>query len=335
MLTMTPPETRQDEDNQVDETADAATNVMLTVSPTRLRERFRGVGRNLKRRYNDTPRDCKGFNLIELVIAVVVIAALSRMGFAAYTGVTDDARSTVLNQNIQTAAEELQSVLQLNPGLAGTGQLAALNAELTERTNFIWEIDDFLFLPEDDADIIRLQWVQQDGTGAETAVTGSGTSAVSGPSQGPKVRWLVDDRSAVRIHMKNNVDEWRCALVIVKPSRTALEAGFTGAAPVVPDATVAAQKAAELRGTWYDGGTTATDRGQRDCSPIDEGAQAPAVLTSGGGGTGGMTYDDSLPEDANTWVIYTPTTAELDPSSTAVAGRRTLHGAVSGLDSNE
>lgn len=336
MLTMPPPEAHEDE-----ETEDTATDVMLAVSPTGLKERFRGVGRNLKRRYDDIPRDNRGFNLLELVIAVAIIAALVRIGVGVYSGLTDTARSTVLNSNIATAAEQVQFVLNDDPNIFMGGN-AEFVAAISNRTDFEWEGGDFPFVAGDVPGLIRFQVIAQAGTPSATNVP-------------PEVRWLVGDSSAVRLHMSNERGEWRCALIISQPSvnniRTAARdpgtavtafgqaalAGVDGD-PSTPYASTASDAdldaaakiaAAQVRGSWFDGGATIQNNGSHNCLPLytHPSGTARAVATA--------PIDAVLPDNNRLWTIAS---ANVDPTSVATgtaANSVTLHGSVGGLDRPE
>ena len=99
MLTLTPPETRDDE-IQVDETE--RDSILLKLSPTRV---------NAKRK----ARNAHGFNYIQLIVGMIIFVALSRIvGPPAFRMITR-ARSTALSANIQTAAETVRNVLAIDP----------------------------------------------------------------------------------------------------------------------------------------------------------------------------------------------------------------------------
>ena len=164
-----------------------------------------------RRRRND-----RGFSMLELLVGMVILGILGAIGYGIYTNFIGDARDTALDQNIQTAAAELQSVLALEPTLAGT---PALVTAMTNRTNFVWDGTLWDFEAGDEPDTIRYQFLTSAipaGTAVAhpTAVT-AGTPPVAGKA--PAAAWLVDDTSAVRIHLSNPEGEWRCALLVIKP----------------------------------------------------------------------------------------------------------------------
>ena len=264
-------------------------------------------------------RDASGFTMNELLVVLIIIGVLGLIGTGVYFLFIRDARSTVLNQNIQTAAEEVQSALAIKPSLADTP--SALATEMTSRTNFVWLHaawdSDATANTGDDANTIRFQIF---ATPATPVLPGNG------PAAGPTVEWIAKGRDAVRLHLRNTEGEWRCALVILRPSASGLEAKASVAA------NAGETKAAEMRGTWYDGGdsqapgmpgASPSQFGRHDCSPL---------------GAAGGAGDDELPSNAQTWVIDNAGSAlpaaQLDLTSTAMAGKRTLHRSPSALDSN-
>ena len=83
-----------------------------------------------RRRRND-----HGFSMLELLVGMVILGILGAIGYGIYTNFIGDARDTALDQNIQSAAAELQSVLALEPTLANTPELVTA---MTNRTNFVW-----------------------------------------------------------------------------------------------------------------------------------------------------------------------------------------------------
>ena len=100
MLTITPPETRDDE-IQVDETE--RDSILLKLSPTRVKAN----------------RNAHGFNYIQLIVGMIIFVALSRIvGPPAFRMITR-ARSTALEANIQTAAETVRNVLAIDPASRG------------------------------------------------------------------------------------------------------------------------------------------------------------------------------------------------------------------------
>ena len=160
MLTINPPETREDEfqvdDIQTDESDDK--NILLRMSPTRVKAKSK-------------ERNCMGFNYIQLIVGMIIFVALSRIvGPPAFRMITR-ARSTALSANIQTAAETVRNVLAIDPAKRGdpgyatavTGKTAgmptdAFLAALTDDAPFNWE-DDWALAPDDDSDTIRVQFI--------------------------------------------------------------------------------------------------------------------------------------------------------------------------------
>ena len=264
---------------------------------------------------------------------MVILGILGAIGYGIYTNFIGDARDTALDQNIQTAAAEIQSVLALEPtfaeNIAGVPGDALLTA-MTNRTNFVWDAT-WAFsttASENEPDILRMQFIADDAADAADGVVP------------PKVSWLVDNKSAVRIHLANPEGEWRCALLILKPSTSDIE-GLSASI----NATIAASEAAQLRGVWYDGGSSATaGTSLHDCSPTSsEGAgtwlasqptaAGPTCLAT----STDADNDECLAFDAQTWHIPV-IGAEIDESSSAASTpaikMRTLHRSTSSLDSN-
>ena len=92
MLTLSPPETRDDE---IQAEATEADSLMLKLSPTRAKAKRK-------------ERDARGFNYIQLIVGMIIFVALSRIvGPPAFRMITR-ARSTALSANIQTAAETVR-----------------------------------------------------------------------------------------------------------------------------------------------------------------------------------------------------------------------------------
>ena len=274
-------------------------------------------------------RNDGGFSMLELLVGMVILGVLGAIGYGVYVGFIRDARDTALDQNIQTAAAEMQSVLSLDPTLADNTDNELVTA-MTNRTNFVWD-DSWAFVSGDEPDTIRFQFLTD-----ATAVAHATTAAA------PAVQWLVDDESAVRMHITNAEGEWRCALLILKPSPTDLKAltvlNLTGTSA---DADAAA-KAAELRGIWYDGGSnidSSAYTGLHDCSPVSAEPATGTMNTNVYSTTsctaaGVAASDDCLPSDAQTWVMPDATANQVDSTSTAITSYRTLHRSTSDLDSN-
>ena len=274
----------------------------------------------------------------ELLVVMIIIGVLGLLATGVYFAFIRTAEDTVLNANIQTAAEEVQSALALNPGL--TGQ--ALITELSSRTNLVWD-DDWDSTTSDTSEQVRFEIIQQGTTVVAPAASGTA----------PTVSWLLDGNSAVRLHIRDGDSAvWRCALIILKPSAasiqrltatvyeddgstaaqplaTAHEQIVGGSTPAAPTKDQAAQFAAEMRGVWFDGGSSQASNGVHDCSPVANTSAPGASATQN---------DKYLPHDSQTWAIAAFDAAFLDPSSTdhpstsATTGKRTLHRSPSSLD---
>ena len=282
MLTLTPPETRDDE-IQVDETE--RDSFMLKLSPTRVKAKAK-------------QRNARGFNYIQLIVGMIIFVALSRIvGPPAFRMITR-ARSTALEANIQTAAEAVRNVLAIDPSKADRNNIAAgvpqptFLAALTDDAPFnwsnAWPLDD-----SDDSDTIHVQFIDKGST-----VTTAAQAAAGDP---PDVGWLLNDWDAVRIQAKNQDGAFACALIVLKPDVDELDTNSTGASADVVDieGTDAAANTnevsvaignARLRGIWYDTADTYTAGAAGDtlhCSPVVTGGTAAAGNCEGA--TGGTT----------------------------------------------
>ena len=287
MLTLTPPETREDE-IQVDETE--RDSILLRLSPTRVKAKSR-------------KRNAHGFNYIQLIVGMIIFVALSRIvGPPAFRMITR-ARSTALNANIQTAAETVRNVLAIDPGKRGDPDSTSgapsptFLAALTDDAPFNWE-GDWALVDGDDADTIKVQHIK------------SGTAVVGDAAAAPVVDWLLTDYDAVRIQARNQDGAWACALVVLKPNAedgdttgvgidlsttttgTNLEEVETAvpAAVSLPNLAISKQLAdARLRGVWYDSGPS-DSAGAAHCSPSGVHTTVQAV-------------DSPIPGAADTWTI--------------------------------
>ena len=285
MLTITPPETRDDE-IQVDETE--RDSFMLKLSPTRL---------NAKRK----ERNARGFNYIQLIVGMIIFVALSRIvGPPAFRMITR-ARSTALSANIQTAAETIRNVIAIEPGKRAVPTVAAditagkptstFLAALTDDAPFNW-VDEWTLVEGDDSDTVRVQFLAQ---GADTLGTGAA---------GPQVGWLLTNWDAVRIQSRNQDGAWACALIVLKPNAVDGDetSGYnstaneevdtdTPAAVTANHAAIEKQLAdARLRGVWYDSGETDSAELEH-CDPV------------GDDGTASGNISDPIPEAADKWTI--------------------------------
>ena len=289
MLTITPPETRDDE-IQVDETE--RDSILLKLSPTRVKAN----------------RNAHGFNYIQLIVGMIIFVALSRIvGPPAFRMITR-ARSTALNANIQTAAETVRNVIAIDPAQRDTANITAasgapsgtLLAALTDDAPFNCDAS-WALVDGDDSDTIRVQHIK--GTGAVE----EGSASVA-----PAVDWLLNDWDAVRIQARNQDGAWACALIVLKPNTedgdhtsgrntgTAINEEVDTSSPASTTASrtpIAKQLAdARLRGIWYDSGDT--DFGNvLHCSP------------AGNTGVSGVADDSWIPEAADQWTIPVDATA--------------------------
>ena len=155
--------------------------------------------------------------MLELLVGMVILGILGAIGYGIYTNFIGDARDTALDQNIQSAAAELQSVLALEPTLANSGQPDDGPSHSDDEPHQL-RLGGHLGVRRDggrimNRDIVRYQFI-----------TDAGAAFPTNPSSGTvvpaTVNWLVDGESAVRIHLANPEGEWRCALLILKPSTT-------------------------------------------------------------------------------------------------------------------
>ena len=285
MLTINPPETRDDEIQAEPTEADS---FMLKLSPTRV---------NAKRK----ERNARGFNYIQLIVGMIIFVALSRIvGPPAFRMITR-ARSTALSANIQTAAETVRNVIAIEPALVSNADVdpaaalaeaapdATLLARLTDDAPFqwepVWELDD-----DDAPNVIRVQLIDNDSTTAAATAT-----------LPPSVNWLLTDWDAVRIQSRNQDGAWACALIVLRPNTTTMP---SGAAQKPADTAAEALKDAQLRGIWYNSGPSYTAANKvHHCSPV---ANA---------GTGGANLAH-LPTNSNTWTIPVGAATAASPAAT-------------------
>lgn len=255
-------------------------------------------------------RDDDGFSLIELVVVMAIIGALSLIGFVAYTAIIGDARGTALDANIQTAAEALYLEASLQPTLLGDATGGRLTEAMTEHTNFVWEADvaanaNWHTDDTDTSDIVKFQILGTDDVadpGVAPTFTGSGGAFTAGAA--PMVPWLPGGDSAVRLIIRNPAGEWRCAVVIL----AARAAG-----------TFDATDAREAQGIWYDGGGDLAESTISGATPtIGAGAQSDLHACSPLAATGTLV---TRPASSITWTVDGATTPD-----------RTLHRSTSALD---
>ena len=258
---------------------------------------------------------------------MVILGVLGAIGYGVYTNFIRDARDTALDLNIQTAASELQSALALESTLTGPDLLNAM----ASRTTFYWSNTWALAASRNEPTTVRLEFLthaEPTGNADTDSVT---AKAVAGTA--PTVGWGLNANSAIRIQLANSDNEWRCALVVLRPSAANI-ANLDGSGGI--DDAVGKRKAAQMRGIWYDGGSVidTTNPGLHNCSPVSVeaaltwSATGPATCTSPSTGTSPTAI--CLPADAQSWQIYAD--GEHDTTSSSVNNYRTLHRTTSSLD---
>ena len=290
---------------------------------------------------HSTQRNDYGFSFVQMIVTMVIGGILlTTVGFAAFNYI-QTARETVLESNIRTAAEAVQNTLALNPSLRAQDSTAtaadiaagvpssALISELSNAAGFSWTpvlgvpgAEDAWVFPElgdgIGPDVVRIQMILQDDSAANTeeAVRG-GTAA----PKAPKVRWLVANRDAVRIQVRNEDGSWACALIVLRPDWNSTMAGSG-----TPDDTQIATVEGNLRGVWYDAGSnipTGND-GVHHCSPTSVATSAYAGGTALQGLAPATSFgnlaaaevaatvsNDPLPISGSTWNIPGDSTTEI------------------------
>ena len=296
---------------------------------------------------NALQRNDDGFSFVQMIVTMVIGGILlTTVGFAAFQYI-QTARETVLESNIRTAAEAVQNTLALNPNLRTTGDTGtsllsrpgaaspALLSELTNAAGFAWtttatavvpatETDGWVFADTDTPNIVHIQMIEKAANAAATSAAEAGAAAVIPAA--PKVRWLVDDRDAVRLQIRNEDGSWACALIVLRPDWNTTMAG--GA----PDEAEQATVEGNLRGIWYDAGANIPDdNGLHHCSPAYTGSaisfvtsatingvlKAPDDFGNSRAEDGTVVTNDPLPESGAIWNIPgsgTGATAVLDRS---------------------
>ena len=226
---------------------------------------------------NALQRNDYGFSFVQMIVTMVIGGILlTTVGFAAFQYI-QTARETVLESNIRTAAEAVQNTLALNPNLRTTGNPAvpaleapgaassALLSELANAAGFAWtttgtvstDPDGWLFADTDTPNVVHIQMINKVAAHGDTEAAVAGT-----PPAAPLVRWLVDDRDAVRIQIRNEDGSWACALIVLRPDWNTTMAG---GAPTEADQ---AKAEGDLRGIWFDAGANIPDdNGLHHCSP--------------------------------------------------------------------
>ena len=286
---------------------------------------------------NTQERNDFGFSFVQLIVTMVISGILlGTVGFAAFSYI-GQARDTVLESNIRTAAEAIQNTLALNPNLrsaedgAGAPVLAAgkpsaaLISELSNAAGFTWipasedadaDGQGWVFDEGDSDEVVHIQMLRKDADAAEATRIGAPATHAADVDVSPEVRWLVDNRDAVRLQIRNEEGSWACALVVLRPDWNATMATSSTA----PDDTDIATVEGNLRGIWYDAGSNIpTDNGLHHCSPatvvardfvttntdIGDGEfDAPEDFGNAGADDDGspLTHDP-LPDNGSTWNI--------------------------------
>ena len=278
---------------------------------------------------NALQRNDYGFSFVQMIVTMVIGGILlTTVGFAAFQYI-QTARETVLESNIRTAAEAVQNTLALNPNLRTTGNPAdtalevpgaaspALLSELTNAAGFAWTTTGtatgdagWVFADTDTPNIVHIQMIQKAANVAATSAAVVGAAGVIPAA--PKVRWLVDDRDAVRLQIRNEDGSWACALIVLRPDWNTTMAGGT------PNEAAQATVEGNLRGIWYDAGANIPDdNGLHHCSPTSNASHEFAAASGTYGGFGapgafgndaaedGVATDthDPLPVNGATWNI--------------------------------
>ena len=122
----------------------------------------------------------------------------------------------------------------------------------------------------------------------------------------PVVRWLVDDRDAVRLQVQNEDGSWACALVVLRPDWNEDMAG----ADATRTEAVEAEVEGNLRGIWYDAGGNLKLQGLHHCSPttaaaidVSGTAYGNAAAKDTQGDAAGEKVKDPLPVSGAEWNI--------------------------------
>ena len=135
------------------------------------------------------------------------------------------------------------------------------------------QTDGWVFADTDTPNIVHIQMIEKVADPVDTEEAIAGTPAVI--PKAPTVRWLVDDRDAVRLQIRNEDGAWACALIVLRPDWNTTMAGGT------PDEAEQATVEGNLRGIWYDAGANIPDdNGLHHCSPTSGTASTFAVGTA-------------------------------------------------------
>ena len=262
--------------------------------------------RNLWAKTRNTPqgsRDDAGFSFAQVIVTMVIVGILGgAIGFTAFEFI-GQSRETVLAANVRTAAEAVQNTLALNPNLkkdvaADTGQApAVLIGELANAAGFDWKTtgatsaqDGWVFDLGDGAETVHIQFLGK--ATAAGAVRGT-TATPPTDAESPKANWMIENGDAVRLHAQNDDGAWACALVVFRPNYTLGTAIATVTAEAVE---------ANLRGIWYDAGSTIELDGLHHCSPVNVTAQTISAANIAAGHPAGTT-NEPLPASGSEWTI--------------------------------
>ena len=268
-------------------------------------------------------RNDEGFSFVQMIVTMVIGGILlTTVGFAAFSYI-QQARETVLESNIRTAAEAVRNTLALNPQLreeddpAGQTRGAAsagLISELSNAAGFTWQTptaagtvaagvitNGWVLQPDDTPDTVYIQMINKDAATANT----KGAVNNANVAETPVVRWLVDDRDAVRLQVQNEDGSWACALVVLRPDWNADMAG------AAPGEAVEADVEGKLRGIWYDAGSNIKLQGLHHCAPTTVNAiDVSDAATYGNtkakdthGDVAGEKVKDPLPVSGAEWKI--------------------------------
>lgn len=242
-------------------------------------------------------RDDLGFSFVQLIVTMIISGILlGGIGFTVFSFI-NTARDTVLSANIATAANAVQTTLALNPTLrtpadATTGEPSAnFISALTANAPFSWTGGDWTLANTDEPTLIRIQMILIADDGA-TATTKIADVEQAADAVAPKVRWVIGDGDAVRIQSRNTDGSWACALIVLRPDWDAARAAGS------PGDDAIATAEANLRGIWYDGGSSYDNNAalsEQHCSPV---ANTTANTTAGSGGSPGG--NSGLSGDADT-----------------------------------
>ena len=302
-------------------------------------------------------RNDEGFSFVQMIVTMVIGGILlTTVGFAAFSYI-QQARETVLESNIRTAAEAVRNTLALNPRLSEEDDAdgktrgaasARLISELSNAAGFAWQtpkaavtgVEDGWLLPPSNTgditpDVVYIQMINKSAgaTASARATAAAGVTATSGsPAVAPVVRWLVEDRDAVRLQVQNEDGSWACALVVLRPDWNVDMAGTSGSPAVGPGSEEQADVEGKLRGIWYDAGGNIKLQGLHHCSPssvgdhdVTDATTADTYGNTEAKDTLAATASDPLPVSGAEWNI---------PADGTTVDARTLLRAVPDFDAS-